>query len=204
MVTTQDTSGENDHESLQGRQAEELFPDFFQQPAKKEYEGPAFPQPPGDSWLKIDGPDGREDTGGLHALLLLREVSQQSLIGMKLQQMGYIITVVQSAGQAMDELRTTPYQLIVCGADTAYRDFHEYLRLSVPQQRRRMLYYVLIGSQLHTCYDLQALALSANLVINERELPFFEVILRKGFQEYVKLFGPFLEAIGETSLPVLT
>ena len=72
------------------------------------------------------------------------------------------------------------------------------------QQRRRLLYYVLVGPDVHTCYNLQALALSANLVINERELAFVEVILRKGFREYVELFGPFLEVLEENRLPVLS
>ena len=202
MVTTQDTSAKEDLDSLQGRQAEELFPDFFQKTARKEYEGPAVPQPPGDSWLVNDTPDGREDTAVLRALLLVRDAEQRSLVGVKLQHMGYTTAVVQSAEHALDELRTASYQLVVCGTDAAYSAFRDYLSHSVPQQRRRLLYYVLIGPDVHTCYDLEALAFSTNLVINVRELPYLEVILRKGFRDYEKLFRPFLEVLGDDRSPV--
>lgn len=204
MVTTQDTPEEKDQDSLQGRQAEELFPDFFQKTTRRDYEGPAVPQPPGDSWLESDSTDGRDDTTGLHALLLLQDAQQAAQIGMKLQHLGYTTAALQSAAHALDELHTATYQLIVCGTDEVFSSFRDYLSQNLPQQRRRLLYYVLIGPDVHTCYGLQALALSANLVINERELPFFELVLRKGFQEYTELFGPFLEVLGETRLPVLS
>ncbi len=204
MVTTKDTSAENNQDSLQGRQAEELFPDFFQTSVRKAYAGPAVPQPPGDSWMESDAAYDQEDAAGLHALLLLRDAEQRLQIGTTLQRMGYITAAVQSAEHALDELRTASCQLVVCGTDAAYSPFRDYLSLSLPQQRRRLLYHVLIGPDVNTCYNLQALALSANLVINERELPFFEVILRKGFQEYSELFGPFLEVLGENRLPVLS
>lgn len=203
-MTIQDSSAKTNPNSLQGRQAEELFPDFFQQTVKKEYEGPAVPQPPGDSWMEGDDADGRENAVGLHALLLMGNAEQRSLVGMQLQHMGYMTAAVQSVGHALEELRTASYQLVVCGTDAVYSSFRDYLSRSLPQQRRRLLYYVLIGPDVHTCYNLQALALSANLVINERELPFLELILRKGFQEYGELFGPSLEVLGETRLPVLS
>ncbi|MDO5673846.1 MAG: hypothetical protein Q4G66_02850 [bacterium] len=203
MVTHQDTSAEKDQDSLQGRQAEELFPDFFQKTARKEYEGPAVPQPPGDSWLESDAADGREESSGLHALLLVQDREQVLHMGMALQRMGYTTAAVQSAEHALDELKSATYQLIVCGTEAAYSTFRDYLSRSLPQQRRRLLYYVLVGPDVHTCYNLQALALSANLVINERELPYFETILNKGLQDYTELFGPFLEVLGETRSPAL-
>ena len=69
--------------------------------------------------------------------------------------------------------------------------------------RRRLIYYVLIGAELRTCYDMEALALSANAVVNERDLPYLEVILKRGFLDYEKLFGPMLEVLGEYDWPIL-
>ncbi len=199
--TPSEKNSEGDNETLQGRQAEELFPDFFEQSAKGKYDGPAVPQPPGDSWLESDNAESREDAG-LQALVLMESI-HHAQVEQTLQEMGYATVAVQSAEQALEQFRTAQYHLVLCGINTVYSSFHNYITQSVVQQRRRLLYYVLIGPQVHTCYDLQALAFSANLVINEQELPHLAVILRKGFRDYTKLFGPFLEVLGEERLPVI-
>lgn len=199
-MVTEDTS-ENSNESIRGRQAEELFPDLFQQSAKEKINGPTVPQPLGDSWLQSDSPAAREETK-LHALLLLSDVRQQRLVEQKLQKMGYEVAVAPSATEAVEQFRTAQFQLVVCDTEASSNSFHLYISQSVPQQRRRLLYYVLIGPDVHTCYDLEALAFSTNLVINVRELPYLEVILRKGFRDYEKLFRPFLEVLGDDRSPV--
>ncbi|MBT8334771.1 MAG: hypothetical protein KJP19_10085 [Deltaproteobacteria bacterium] len=61
--------------------------------------------------------------------------------------------------------------------------------------KRRNLYYVIIGPELKTLYDLQALSLSANLVVNNSDMKYLDKILKKGFQDYETLFRPFVEII---------
>lgn len=56
---------------------------------------------------------------------------------------------------------------------------------------------MLIGPDLQTLYDLEALTLSANLVINEKDLGDINKILRKGIHDYENLFHPFLEAMSK-------
>jgi hypothetical protein len=65
----------------------------------------------------------------------------------------------------------------------------------MPMQKRRSIYYTLIGPEFHTLYNLEALHGSANLVINDNELPDLPIILKKSFREYDELFGPFLAAL---------
>jgi hypothetical protein len=62
-------------------------------------------------------------------------------------------------------------------------------------QKRRGIYYVLVGPEFHTLYNLDALHHSANLVVNDNELPDLPIILKKSFREYDELFGPFLAAL---------
>ena len=66
---------------------------------------------------------------------------------------------------------------------------------SLAMSQRRYLYYILVGPELHTLYDLEALAQSANLTVNERDVPHLRVILRKGLTDYEALFGPYLAAM---------
>ncbi len=61
--------------------------------------------------------------------------------------------------------------------------------------RRREIFYTLIGPNFHTLYDLQALALSCNLVLNENDLPYLETVLRKAIPDFEHLFAPLLEAL---------
>jgi hypothetical protein len=75
--------------------------------------------------------------------------------------------------------------------------FHAYMRKMV-MERRRYIFYILIGPDFHTLYNLQALATSANLVVNEADLKYFDVILRKTIPEYEELFGPLLEELAAT------
>jgi hypothetical protein len=61
--------------------------------------------------------------------------------------------------------------------------------------RRRYIFYVLIGPEFKTFYNIQALAESANLVVNEKDTPYFGVILRKSIPDYEELFGPYMEEL---------
>jgi hypothetical protein len=61
--------------------------------------------------------------------------------------------------------------------------------------KRRFIFYILIGKEFKTFYNLQALAYSANLVVNDEEVPMFDIILRKTIPEYEELFGPIMEEL---------
>jgi hypothetical protein len=66
---------------------------------------------------------------------------------------------------------------------------------ALPMDRRRSIFYALIGKQWHTLYNMEALAHSANVVVNEAEAAHFDIILKKGLLEQMELFGPYVEAI---------
>jgi hypothetical protein len=80
------------------------------------------------------------------------------------------------------------------GTDLENSSFHRFLR-SLNMSRRRYIFYVLIGEEFKTLYDLQALASSANLVVNDNDIPHFSLLLRKSIPEYETLFGPLMEEL---------
>jgi hypothetical protein len=61
--------------------------------------------------------------------------------------------------------------------------------------RRRYIFYVLLGEQFNTLYDLEALANSVNLVINDSEIPLIGTVLKKAIPEFETLFGPLMEEL---------
>ena len=78
-----------------------------------------------------------------------------------------------------------------------FLDFEQYMR-NLAGDKRRNLYYLIIGPKLSTLYDLEALSLSANLVVNNKDFQYLDIILKKGFQDYETLYRPFIEIL-ETS-----
>ena len=119
-----------------------------------------------------------------------------------LKRMGYRVDLALGADEGLELLRITHYDLVLCEADRAFADIHRTIR-QFPPGRRRLTFYAIVGPRLHTLYDLEALAFSANLVINDREMPHLEPVLRKGLQDYEKLFRPLLDALAaeSTALP---
>ena len=61
--------------------------------------------------------------------------------------------------------------------------------------RRRNMHYTLIGPEFKTLYDLEALSNSANLVVNDSDLPHFNLILKKSLYDNQKLYGPLADAL---------
>ena len=192
------TEEEITRQDLQGQQAETLFPALFPKavPPEKPAARPAVsPPPPPEHWDDNDDPDSRGDDEGRYALVLLRNSAQRTSAEEVLNRMGLTPVTAPTAVRGIEELRRAPFQLVLCGVDATFARFRDHLTKNVPIQRRRLIYYALVGPRLHTCYNMEALAMSANLVINEQDMPQLEGILRKGFLAYEKLFGTYLERL---------
>ncbi|MCK5340823.1 MAG: hypothetical protein KAJ60_07090, partial [Desulfobulbaceae bacterium] len=114
---------------------------------------------------------------------------------------GYQSIYAESAEDAIEKMRFVNYAAVVYhtileegGLEKS--TFHSYVS-GLAMSKRRYMYYVLVGPEFHTLYDLEALAYSANLVVNDTELGHMDLILRKGMRENEELFGPFLSALKE-------
>ncbi|WP_310600044.1 hypothetical protein [Desulfobulbus sp.] len=186
--------------SLAGQSAQSLFPDLFQnESAKAESSTVIVPPPPDMNWLAHAdfGEQQKRADSAPPALLALGGKPQQELIAQKLARMGYVVTTASSTAQALERLSANKYRLVFCGADAAFEEVLRFVNRLTTDQRRH-IYFVLVGADLHTFYDLEALALSANLVINTRDLPSLELILIKGLRDYEQLFRPLLDILGST------
>ena len=187
--------------SLAGKSALDLFPDLFTAPAGAEQAESLAPPPPDKDWL-ADCQDTGVGTRAANipaALVAIVPDQRRSQAVDTLKRMGYRVDLALGADEGLELLRITHYDLVLCEADRAFADLHRTIR-QLPPGRRRLLFYAIVGPRLHTLYDLEALAFSANLVINDREMPHLEPVLRKGLQDYEKLFRPLLDALAaETS-----
>jgi hypothetical protein len=183
-----------------GKNARDIFPDLINKKSGKRIDSLAPPNPPDISWLY----DGIQTTGADRhdhansALVFVAAKKERSLVEKILEKMDYRVDAVPSPVHAMQRLQDFHYKLVICSAGTAAGDLHKYI-CHIPPFRRRAMYYVLVGPHLHTLYDIEALALSANLVINYKEIKYLKKILEKGFRDYEKLFGPLFDVISHTS-----
>jgi len=78
--------------------------------------------------------------------------------------------------------------------------FHRYMR-HLDMEKRRGILYVLVGRELHTLYDLQALAHSANAVVNHGDVNHMSTILMEVKNDYEELFGYYVEMLRASGIP---
>ncbi len=158
------------------------------------------PPPPNLEWLTSGLYQGEEKVEDVPmALVLAKPDGQRRSIGEALEAVGYQVFMADTVGDALERMRfvnfsCVAFQEIVEGT-LEQSTFHAYMR-NLAMDRRRYIFYILIGDTLHTLYNLEALACSANLTVNTGDLPHLDIILRKSIPAYEELFGPFLEELG--------
>ena len=201
-----------------GKNAFELFPDIVKNvaPKKKAKKAPAQPKgspdtpenplhkileppkPPDISRLVSGENDSvTHDADTSTVLLLMAEGEEKARVTKKFEDLGYFVETAASEEEAIEKMSfATPDAVILHVGFAAQQlsgsKFHQHMK-TLPMTKRRYIYYILIGPQFQTLYNLQALAESANLVINEQHLDKLDMILRKGLQEYDNLFGLYIE-----------
>ncbi len=157
---------------------------------------PAFPD---ISWM-TDGicDEGEVAEDVLKSLLLMPEGEVRDKVGKVFAELGYQTIYPESAGDAIEQMRFVNFAAVVfqvdSGGEFKKSEFHHNMT-QMSMSGRRRIYYVLIGPGFRTLYDLEALAYSANLVVNEVELPYFDIILKKGMQDRDELFGSYISAL---------
>jgi hypothetical protein len=160
------------------------------------------PTPPDLSWLvggEYDAVEVVEDVPKV--LLLVKDPTMRSVMDEAFSELGYMPVMEGDMEKAMDRMRFESFKGVVYhtafeGKPLAESVFHQHMS-GMAMSQRRFIYYILAGPELHTLYDLEALAFSANLVVNDKDVHHMGLILRKGLTDYEFLFGPFLSAMRE-------
>lgn len=210
---------------IDGKDAFQLFPDIMktlsssegeeknkkaapvsQGPTRKQSTSlrppPPPPESPDISWLWKGEFEGETCISDIPAtMLLMPEGENKSMVGNAFEEMGYLVEAASSEQAAVDRMKFVNFAGVVLQTDgregvLEKSILHNYMKW-LPMTNRRQIYYVLIGPDFHTMYDLQALSLSANLVVNNRDIGKIDIILRKGLLEYESLFAPYLSVLRE-------
>lgn len=166
---------------------------------------PTPPAAPDISWLQ--GGEGQQaDLDEVVrdqplAMVLVGDEGLRRQVAEALATQEYLVEFPESAAAAKERMRFVNFAAVVLHTDFeggALQDslFHQHMR-KLPMAARRHILYALLGPELRTLYDLEALALSANLVVNQQDAGKLPLILKKAAHDYQALFGPYLDALRE-------
>lgn len=158
------------------------------------------PSPPDISWLEEGVYDDEEIIEDVPlAMILMDDSDDRDKIIESIEGLGYKTEHVNNTDEAIEKMQFTEYSSVVLhsryesnGLESS--KFHQYM-CNMDMSRRRFIFYIVVGKEFRTLYNLQALAYSANLVVNDSEIPYFNVIIRKAIPEYEELFGPITEEL---------
>jgi hypothetical protein len=158
------------------------------------------PEPPDMTWLKDGVFEDQEVVEEIPlALILMPEEAGRSEVIKAVEALGYRAEIASSIDSAIEKMDFVNYSSVILHTGfepkgLAGGKFHAYM-CNMSMSKRRYIFYALIGKDLNTLYDLEALAYSANIVVNESDVSHFGTILRKTIPEYEILFGPLMEEL---------
>jgi len=158
------------------------------------------PAAPDVTWLREGVFEDRENVEDIpQALILMPDMPGRETVIEATKKLGYRVEMPSSAEEAISKMQFVNYAGVILhsryepgGIETG--KFHQYMR-SIGMDRRRYILYLLIGEEFETLYDLQALTCSANVVVNDAEIPYIGTVLRKAIPEYEALFGGLMEEL---------
>jgi len=158
------------------------------------------PSPPDITWLKEGTFEEEEVVEDIpQTLILMKPGTKRDSIVKSVENIGYQASFVESGEEAIEKMQFVNYASVILHSDfedggLEHSAFHQFMR-DMSMLKRRFIFYILVGPGFSTLYDLEALANSANLVVNDREIPELLTILRKAIPRYEELFGSLMAEI---------
>lgn len=162
------------------------------------------PSPPDITWLKEGTFEEEEAVEDIpQTLILIKPGKERDMVTEAVESIGYQASFAESDEEAMEKMQFVNYASVILHSDFRTGNmedspFHRFMR-DMSMLKRRFIFYILIGPGFSTLYDLEALANSANLVVNTLEVPELLTILRKAIPRYEELFGPLMAEISAYS-----
>lgn len=158
------------------------------------------PLPPDVNWLTTSDFEEDEAIRDIPKILVLMDPgpARDSVIDAMVESF-FQPVAVDTRGEAVGQMQAIQFDSVIMHSRFAGESFlqsqvHDMLR-SMPMNRRRHIFYVLIGPEFSTLYSLEALCYSANMVVAEKDVEHIKNIYRKGKAESDELFLPYINAL---------
>ncbi len=135
---------------------------------------------------------------------LVCDTANQEKIVSQLKEMGYTTKAVTSSSEAIGRIKFTEYELVVlsetfAGSTAENNSTLKYIQ-PMPMVTRRKMFVALLGNNFRTMDNMTSFALSANVVINNKDIDNLDRILKKSIlnnDAFYKVFRETLKSIGK-------
>ncbi|QPJ60873.1 MAG: hypothetical protein G3M70_02810 [Candidatus Nitronauta litoralis] len=116
-----------------------------------------------------------------------------------LNEMHFKLQTANSEDHAIHKIKFTEFDLIILHENfqgTPFRDspVYKYL-INLPMNMRRHIFFVLTGKEFKSMNNMEAFALSANVLINENDFDKAKVILKKSMSDNDQFYKVFRESL---------
>ncbi len=116
-----------------------------------------------------------------------------------LGELKYTVEIAAGADDAFEKLKFNQYDVIVLNekfgrSATGNNTVYKHLQF-MPMGARRRIFFALVGQNLKTSDNMAAFSRSANIVINEKDLPNLKAILKKSIADNDQFYKVFRESL---------
>ncbi|MBW2708217.1 MAG: zinc-ribbon domain-containing protein [Deltaproteobacteria bacterium] len=141
------------------------------------------------------------EEGAKLALLMLSEAEADNGIRDAVEGLRHKTVLVQDAGESINKMRFHLFDLLVLsehfeGVPWAQSSIFHYLN-RLPMHTRRKSFLVLLGSEFSTMDHMTAFGLSADLVVNPKDMNEFSGILKTALWNQENFYGAFTKTLKE-------
>jgi len=141
------------------------------------------------------------EEGAKLALLMLNKAEADSGIREAAEGLSHKTVLVKDAGEGISKMRFHLFDLLILsdrfdGVPWAQSPVLHYLN-RLPMHTRRKSFLVLLGSEFVTMDRMTAFGLSANLVVNPKDMNEFSGILKAALWNHENFYGAFTETLNE-------
>lgn len=131
--------------------------------------------------------------------LVMADESINSKIKSAIEERGCKFITIPTIREALLKLRFHQFDLIILadgfdGQEVAGGPIMNYLN-HLSMSSRRSIFLTLIGNKYQTMDEMMAFAMSADMVVNTKDLRNFASILKRGIGEYEKFYRVFLDIL---------
>jgi CheY-like chemotaxis protein len=148
-----------------------------------------------------DAPLEFYEEGEKLALVAETDPAQVEMLKQAVEALGYRYVVAENTGEALGKMRFHLFDLVILsdgfdGIELGQSPIRQHLnRLSMSVRRR--MFVALIGDTFNTIDHMMAFALSANLVINRKDLDRLTSILKIAISESQKFYKVYMDTLAE-------
>lgn len=157
-------------------------------------EEPSFPESP-DSETPIEAFEEEEK----RVLICEDDPHNRALLISALKELNYKPTLAANVEDFFNKVKFTQYDLIILNEEFANNSpdnnpIRAYIQ-PMPMPVRRYIFFALIGKNFKTLDNLMAFSMSANVVINIKDLPSIKNILKKSIADHERFYKIFMDSL---------